>query len=262
MRMIDFSRSFLLLRIDLDKMPPVSKSHVSPYALNASRIPLECRCTITERASGASRDFALGASCKTERVGVEKDIWTEPNADFAPILSDDQFLIIKTYDRADRKVMLHPPSLGEQPHRQFGRSVDAFDLTRVDYSDCEAELLESADRIIEATYANEILVAQTEFHDDRYDVVLEYPVKTINVNERDRIYQTDTGPVLLPDLSKDPEDLISGLELAYSAFNDPTWIEFIVRHPSSFDEGVTVQHYCRSVHVKAQNRIGRLVDQK
>ena len=36
--------------------------------------------------------FALGANCKTEQVGVDRDIWMEPNADFVPIMSGLRFL--------------------------------------------------------------------------------------------------------------------------------------------------------------------------
>lgn len=35
------------------------------------------------------------ASCKTKRVNVERDIWTEPNADFIPVLFRDHFLCFK-----------------------------------------------------------------------------------------------------------------------------------------------------------------------
>ena len=40
--------------------------------------------------------------------------------------------------------------------------------------------------------------------------MVEYPVKTMNANERDMVYQTDTGPVLLPDLSAETEKLFDG----------------------------------------------------
>ena len=58
-------------------------------------------------------------------------------------------------------------------------------------------------------------------------------MKTINANERDWIYQTDTGPHLLPDLSRArPTICCGGMRLAFSAFNVPDWIEFIVRVPT------------------------------
>ena len=96
---VDFSRSFLTFRIDTLNKPPVTASHQPPYSLNNARIQLECRCQIEEKASGNSQAFVLGASCKTERVGVERDIWTEPNADFAPIFSDNGYLNLKSFGR-------------------------------------------------------------------------------------------------------------------------------------------------------------------
>ena len=58
----------------------------------------------------------------------------------------------------------------------------------------------------------------------------------MNANERDMVYQTDTGPVLFPDLSAEPENLLTTLELAYSAFNCPDWVEFIVRVPTAISD--------------------------
>src|SRR5262249_33832279 len=154
-------------------------------------------CEISERSSGNSQVFVLGASCKSERVGVERDIWTEPNADFAPIFSRERFLTIKTFDRADRTVSFYPPSRGVQPDRQSGTIADAgFDSIRIDVAECEGEALETPQAIVNAVLSNEPLVGRTVLENERYRAVLDYPVKTINANERDWIYQTDTGPVL------------------------------------------------------------------
>jgi hypothetical protein len=260
MQAIDFSRSFLTFRIDTLKKPPATVSHKPPFTLNNARIPIDCRCAITDKRTGESHEYVLGVNCKTERVGVERDIWTEPNADFVPVFSREQFLNIKTFDHVGKQVMLFPPSLGLQPERQTGRVADAFDRVRIDLVTREAEVLETADRIIEATLANHTLVARTEIQGDRYVAVLDYPVKTMNANEREKIYQTDTGPLLLPDTaaSCEPEDLIAGFELAFAAFNSPDWIEFLVRAPTAVTEEISVYHYSRSVRFDARNQIARL----
>src|SRR5688500_4292989 len=99
MQVVDFSRSFLTFRIDWRKKPSQTGTHQPPFSLNNARIAIECRCHIRDRETDALHTFVMGASCKTERVGVERDIWTEPNADFVPIFSDDRFLHIKTYAR-------------------------------------------------------------------------------------------------------------------------------------------------------------------
>src|SRR4029078_7681605 len=100
MKSIDFSRSFFTFRIDALKKPPKTVSHKPPFSLNNARIPVDCVCEIVEKQTGACQTFILGANCKTERVGVEMDIFTQPNADFVPIVSQEQFLFLKTFDRA------------------------------------------------------------------------------------------------------------------------------------------------------------------
>ena len=255
MRQVDFSRSFVTFRIDALKRPPMTASHKPPYSLNNARIQVECRCTITERDTGEVQAYVLGASCKTERVGVERDVWTEPNADFAPIFSERQFMHVKTYAKCGTDVELYGQDGGRQSDRQSGMISEAFDDVRVDLAECDGEEVAAARAIIDATLAARPLVARTSFETERYVAVVEYPVKTMNVNERDGIYQTDTGPLLFPDLDRDPENLITGFELAFAAFNSPSWTEFIIRKPTPVAETVDVQHYSQVVRVDCLNRL-------
>ena len=255
---IDFSKSFLTFRIDRKKKPPQTASHKPRHTLNNARIQIECRCRIEDRETGQQHNFVLGASCKTERVGVERDIWTEPNADFAPIFSDDGFMYLKTFAHRGIRVDLYPPGSGVQDVRQSGKNDDAFDSVRIDVVECEGESLESAKEIVEATLAGVPLVAVTEIENDRYVATIEYPVKTMNANERDDVYQTDTGPMLLPDLTAAPEELLTTLELAFAAFNCPEWTEFLTRVPTKINDEIAVEHYSRPVRVNARNRIVRV----
>ena len=82
MNTFDFHRSFFTFRIDTLVKQPLTVTHKPPFSLNNARIPIECRCVVTEKATDQSQSFVLGASCKTERVGVEGDIWLEPNASY------------------------------------------------------------------------------------------------------------------------------------------------------------------------------------
>ncbi|MBM3802437.1 MAG: hypothetical protein FJW26_09040 [Acidimicrobiia bacterium] len=255
MKTLDFSRSFVTFRIDTLKKPPVTVSHKPPFSLNNARIQMDCRCRITEKGSGELFDFFLGASCKTERVGVERDIWLEPNADFVPVFSKTQFMHIKTYDRADRSVSLYPPSLGTQPERLVANTQEAFDSLRIEPWECEGQLLETKDRIIESTLAGHPLIARTEIENQRYTAVIDYPIKTMNANEREKVYQTDTGPMILPNLAVEPAGLIEGIELAFSAFNCPEWTEFIVRAKTPVAEGVSVYHYSQPVRIDCKNQV-------
>lgn len=253
-----FSESFVTFRLDFDRKPPATVSHRPPYSLNNARIQIECRCLISEKNTGVTQTFVLGASCKTERVGVDCNIWTKPNADFAPIFSRDRFMNIKTFARVGIEVEHYPPGSGTQSDRQSGRISDVFDDVRIDLAEVDADVLATASDIVDATLANQLLVAQTTIENDRYSAVIEYPVKTMNANERDLVYQTDTGPVLLPDLLRPPDELLTGFELGFAAFNCPDWIEVLMRVPTEISETVRVYHYSGSVRMDCSNRVLRI----
>ena len=258
MNTFDFHRSFFTFRIDTLVKQPLTVTHKPPFSLNNARIPIECRCVVTEKATDQSQAFVLGASCKTERVGVEGDIWLEPNADFCPIFSDDRYLSLKTYSQVGTTMELFPPGSGSQSDRQTGLIDETYDSVKIDMTECEGTPLDSTQEIVEAVLANQNLVARTELENDRYHALIEHPVKTINANERDWIYQTDTGPVLFPDLSVEPDAMLTSLELAYSAFNCPDWIEFIVRRVTPTTSDVSVYHYSDAVRCDSRNQMLRI----
>jgi hypothetical protein len=253
---IDFSRSFLWWRVDTDKLPPGTVTVPPPYALNNARVPLDCLATVTETATDRRRQFALGVSCKTEAVGAESDIWPQPNADFKPVLSDDgQMLGIKTYDIVGRQLPFVVESLGMQPERLVSKVSEVFESARTDVERVDAEPLMASSAAVEAILANRRLVARTAYGDERYRVELEYPVKTVNANERDTLFQPDTGPVLVPDLECELDDLIGSLQLAYVAFHQFDWSELLVRVPVPVAEGVEVHHYARSMRLDCRNQL-------
>jgi len=258
MQAIDFGRSFLTFRIDLEKKQPVTVSHKPPITLNNARVLLDSVCTILDKRSGNSYEFAGGVSCKTERVNVPQDIWTDPNADFVPIHGEGKYLNIKTWDHAGRQVMLYPPSLGPQPARQVGTWEEAFDSVKITIVRSEAQVLATPDDVVEATLADVPLIGRCVIESDRYAATVEFPVKTINAGEREHFFQTDTGPILFPDLTREPDDLIAGFELAFIAMNAPDWAEFIVRAPTPIAEGIQVYHYSKTAHLTTKNTILRL----
>src|SRR5207248_41983 len=127
------------------------------------------------------------------------------------IFGDDRFLNLKTFARAGIEAELWPPGSGTQSDRQEGSIDEPFDRVHLDLVEREGEPLESSSQIVHAVLANEPLVCVTRLENDRYSAEIEYPVKTINANERDWVYQTDTGPILWPDLSVEPSRLIGRL---------------------------------------------------
>ncbi|RIK75937.1 MAG: hypothetical protein DCC67_14590 [Planctomycetota bacterium] len=249
MKTIDFSRSYLRFRVDSLLHPPVTVTHVPPTTLNNVRINLECRVSLIERRSELSHTFVLGASCKTERVGAERDCWLQPNADFCLAASDEEFLILKSWARNGLVDAKDPAAIGVPRERQSGHWRDVFADLSVHARLGRGQALATLEAVIASIQSDRPLVSRIEYEEGDYRVVIEQPVKTINYSEREGVYQTDTGPILLPDLSAERlercERLIDCFDLAYSAFNSEGWAEFIINVPTPAGHGVTVNHYSR-----------------
>jgi hypothetical protein len=265
MQVLDFPRSSVTWRIDLDELPPATLSHRPPYPMNNSRISLESRCTVFDEETGRTQTFVLGASCKTEQVGAAADLFLIPNADFMPILAEDstgpnRFMHLKTFARVGHTAAQFGSDSGaRQPDRLVVPIEGTFVRLHLDLVAREAVELPDARAIVEATFAGDPLVVHTVIRRGRYTATIEFPIKTMNANERAWIYQTDTGPVLFPDLEAAPDDVMRRLDVAFAAHNAPDWIEFIVRRRTMIAEGVEVYHYSEPIRMDGvQNTIYRI----
>lgn len=255
-RVTDFERSCLRFRIDTLKKIPKTVSRKLPMTLNNVRFRLDARAVITHQESGRVHEFVLTSSCKSEQVWVPRDIWHQPNADMCMLAGQDEFVVFKRWDRTEKCVLLYPPSLGVQPERQRDDPKECFDRFSINLATRPARLLKDMDAILETFSADTPVVAQTEYETAGHRVLLEYPVKVVNFSERERYYQVDTGPVLLPDLERQYPSLLESCRLAYVAHNCPEWAEFIVCVPTPVTDAVKVHHYSQSVRVEGtQNRL-------
>jgi len=248
MQVCDFTHSFIRWRIDTTKKPVLTVSRPLPMTLNEVRVPLECRAVVTEEATGRTREIALGASCQTEQVWVERDVWHQPNADMLIYATCDEYVIFKRWDKVDKGVMLFPPSLGPQREKQPGDPKEAFDLFEVDLAWREGRALETVEGIITELSSNRTVISQTEYRVGGCRVLLEYPVKCVNFSEREKYYQVDTGPVLLPN-QVDPMSL-PACRLAFVAHNCPEWAEFIVNAHTPLTDEIKVNHYSQSERIE------------
>ncbi len=230
-----------------------------PTTINNARISLECRCEILDLRSGQSNVYVLGASCKTERVGADQGCWLEPNADFCLAASEQEFLLFKSWARNGLVVAKHPEALGVPQERQSGSCRDAWADFGIQLRPVRGQALKTLDDIIPAIRGDRPLVAHSEYDDGDYRVIFDHPVKTINFSERERVFQTDTGPILLPDLSparlRESDRLIDCFDLAYSAFNSAGWAEFIVNVPTPVGGGITVNHYSRTRRIESTRNL-------
>jgi hypothetical protein len=252
----DFERSYLRFRIDTTKKTPKTVSRKLPMTLNNVRFKLDARVVITHKALGRVHDYVLTSSCKSEQVWVKRDIWHQPNADMCMMAGRKEFLVYKRWDRTDKGVMLFPPSLGVQPERQLGDPSVSFDRFSIDLVKRPGHVLGNLDAILAALMTDTPVLGQTEYEARGHQVFLEYPVRCVNFSERERYYQVDTGPILLPDLDQEYKTLLEGCRLAYIAHNCPEWAELIVCVPTPLTDAIKVHHYSQSIRIEGtRNRL-------
>jgi len=239
MAVCDFSRSFV--------------TFVTKERTNTARIQVESRCELVDEASGNSQVFWLVASCKAEETYAPKDLFKVPNYDFCAIFSDTDYTIFRTHVVDDGYI-------------ETGLNADRFEEVRIDirWTDGERKLSAAGD-IVEATVENLPLVGRTEIRDERNRLraAIDYPVKTMNVHPERKIFQVDTGPIALPDLTSEKERWIERLELAYVAYNRFDSADFILHAPTPVIEGgerlCIVRHYSMVRTMKAKNTIWTVV---
>ena len=144
-------------------------------------------------------------------------------------------------------VMLEPPTLGPQPERQTFRADENFDECRYELHEVAATKLNCFDAVAAAVLGDRPIVARMEYVDGDYDVFIEQPVKTINLAQRDELFQIDTGPIIVPDLRAErlesESQFVGVFDLAYSAFHEPDWAEVVLRKPTSVSDKLSVNHY-------------------
>ena len=88
---------------------------------------------------------------------------------------------------------------------------------------------------------------------------IEFPVKTMNVNDIRNMYQVDTGPIPLPDFEMKAERMVERFQLAFVAYNRPEEAYFIIQGPvpalPGRPESPRVCDYSRIVRTDAKNSV-------
>lgn len=233
MNPLDYGRSFLI-----GKAPK-----------NEVRFWVESRTRIVDTCHGITEDYVQVGACKSERTFAPKDLFVHDNYDFLPVFGPEWGVIFR------RKATVH------DGYRSCQRARDMWDGQ--DYHLVEgpaATLLTSNAAVREATYAFTPIVAQTEIQCQHtgLQAIIEYPVKTLNTHRANDLYQVDSGPVVLPDLTERHKRHVDAMRLAFVAFNAPHFADFVIeaRTQVSSDPGATeIYHYAEHLSLPAQNRL-------
>ena len=233
---LDYGRSFLI-----GKCPE-----------NEVRFWVESRTRIIDEKNNTTEDYVQAASCKSEDTFAERDLFYEDNYDFLPIFGPEHGVIFR------RKAWLNPAyKTCKKTNEMWGGQ---------DYHLIEASAFEelgTIEAIINATHDFRPVVAQTELWnaDTNLRAVIEYPVKTLNTSQQRRVYQTDTGPVAFPDLTRRHERHVDSFSLSYVAFNAAHFADFVLEvatpacNPKESGNAPLIHHYSRRLSLTTKNRL-------
>jgi len=234
-------------------MPPLDYglSFLSCTAkFNSVRFWVESHTRIIDDDNGSSVDFYQCASCKSENTFGEKDLFYADNYDFLPIWGGGKWLIF-------RRTL----GLNKRYHR-ITDPQEVWGVPELNLREApKAVVIDTWEAVRDATAAAVPIVSQTEIANPqtRLRAIIECPVKTMNISHEKKMFQVDTGPLALPDLTQRYDPLIDSLRLAFVAFNAPHFADFITEQEAQVpcDGGGTaeVYHYTKPFSLPATNRL-------
>jgi hypothetical protein len=220
-------------------------------ALNSVRFWIESRTTIIDTTTGERAVFYQCASCKSENTFGESDLFLADNYDFLPIFGDGRWLIFRRHAR-----------MNPERYRQTVESPNAWGEPKLLLHEGQnVQVLATWETIRDATAEGIPLVSQTELidQDSSLKAIIECPVKTMNISLEKQMYQVDTGPVAFPDLTQEFSPLIDRLRLAFVAFNQDDFADFVIEQPTPVvedeQEVCSIYHYSNPISLPAVNRI-------
>lgn len=217
---------------------------------NAVRFWVESRTTLYDDDAGTKLVIYQCGSCKSEHTFAEKSLLQEDNYDFMPIYGGEDMLILRRHvDARDcyRQLRKVKEMWGEPNMRlHYGKTVME---------------LKTFEQIRDVTATDTPLAAQTEITNEETGLrcLMEYPIKTMNVSIDHEIWQVDTGPIALPDLTRRFEPPVDSVRLAFAVFNATHFCDFVIEQPTPVlrdeQEVCEVYHYSNPVSFPAKNRV-------
>jgi hypothetical protein len=259
-------------------------SYMWPYTKprDAVRVAIESRTILYDDAAGTATAYYLGASCKSEDTyGVNKDyseagfrpganaLFVDPNYDFTWIIGSRSAVIFrrgldvrKTSSRGEpvpyREVRADTTETWGESRLQLRPAAGAYDIPADEFAPA-ARATETGDAIVAQT--------QIESTDTRLRALIEYPVKTMNMSragypsdDDDSVWQVDTGPVGVPDLSRHYDPPVDAFSLGFIATvsRHPAAADFVLEQLTALpspNDGASVLHFSRPYSLRAINRL-------
>ena len=222
--MIDFSRSFFTWKshpIQPDPYYKYAGGFVGRYgAVHHVRIQFDATCTLINEEAGRQDELFLLCPCRSEYTIVTENLFQVPNTEFRVVMGRAHHVPIAR----------RPANQPEDSQRQeLGERFADYALRL--HTIEGARTLTTTEEVIEATQADHVLNARTTYRDCKrgVKVVIEFPVKLINLQPQESLFQVCTGAVALPDLTTWDGVSVDRMFLAHVAFSGFDYVEFALR---------------------------------
>lgn len=213
---IDFGRSFVYFR--------------STRINHTPRLLCDAACSFISP-DGGRRDYYLSCPCIGEAMYVRTGLIHEPVMEFNIIASPTrEFMIIKRY--ADtRQNVRSAHRFGEVMPTQDGQGARVVRLDVHLARQREAEPVTTYEQFEQSLLNHRVMNGRTTWTDGdgRTQVVLEYPLRTVNVRHDGRDWQVDAGPILAPVPGAVSGLEVSRLDIAYLVYNRFDYGEITLR---------------------------------
>ena len=221
--MIDFGRSYFAW-----KSKPMMRHPHYKYpgfegtegAVHRIRIQLDSACTLTNEKTGEKQEYFLILPCQTEYTIVKENLFQIPSSEWRMLFGHEETIPI-SYKPRDEPDNLKRSKISDlfAEHSVEIRTID------------NARELTTHDEVIESTLADELMNARTTYRDEKRQVAvtLEFPMKLINIQKKEKLFQVCMGAVPIPDLGTWDGTSVNRVFLADLAFSEFDYIEFILQ---------------------------------
>ncbi len=234
MGVCDFSNSYMTWVVEPNPHDRREPGHMQ-YR-NSARIQIDARCEIVNEKDEASEAFFLITPCRSEWMYRSDTLFQYPSGEYCAIWSETDFMNVGhgLIDSGGK----HTAALIKDRFTDFRLTIRTLPRSRS---------LVNSEQIIQATRDNYPLIGRTDIWDKTRDMRarIEYPIKTININNEHKLFQVDTGPLLFPDFTCSSIQPIEWFSVAYVCYNTFDSAEFILRKPTPVMDGD--REFCKVV---------------
>ena len=221
--MIDFGRSYFTW-----KSKPIMRHPHYKYpgfegtegAVHQVRIQLDSACTLTNEKTGEKREYFLILPCQTEYTIVKENLFQIPSSEWRMLFGREETIPI-SYSPRDEPENLKRSKISDR------FAEHSFEIRTIE----DAREITTHDGVIDSTLADELMNARTTYLDEKrqVSVTLEFPVKLINLQKKEKLFQVCQGVVPIPDLATWDGTSVHRVFLADLAFSEFDYIEFILQ---------------------------------